>query len=229
MTKHLILGCVLAAGIVPGVAYAASGHVTGTWKNYQNQGNYCDAETRNCTHARYLKAEYNTYHAISDTKIYVKDQDGVVIGTGATNANGYFDIVWNRASTPSSIRVYWQFEHKDDRFKIRGENNGVLAKWTEPLVVSNGGTTSAGTLYAGTSTAISGLANVYDGADRMWYDALDYSGRMRNVFTGLTIRAFPEDCPTACANSGTNIVKIPANAAYSPQSRILHEMGTSRR
>lgn len=225
MTKHLVFVGLLAAGFVPSLAHAASGHVTGTWKNYQNQGNYCDPDTRNCTSARYLKTEYHTYHAISNTKVYVKDQNGVVIGTGATNASGYFDIVWNRASTPTSVRVYWQFEHKDDRFKIRSEGNGVLAKWTEPVSVSNGGITSVGTLYAGTSTAISGLANIYDGADRMWYDALNYSGRMQDVFTGLTIRAYPEECPTGCANSGTNTVKLPADAAYSPQARILHEMG----
>jgi len=210
---------------VPGLAGAASRTVRGTWKNYQNQGNYCDPDGRDCSSARYLISEYNTYHPISDTKVYVKDPDGLVIGTGVTNASGYFNIVWNRASTPAYVRVYWQFEHKDDRFKIRSETGGVLAKWTSEIDVTNGGITDVGNLYAGNSSAISGLANIYDGADRMWNDSLQYSNRMLNLFTGLTIRAYPDDCPTACASSSSNLVKIPEGAEFKPQGRILHEMG----
>jgi hypothetical protein len=211
--------------VAPGLAAAASGTVRGTWKNYQNQGNYCDPNGRDCTASRYKIAEYNTYHPISDTKIYLKDQDGVVIGAGVTNSSGYFNIVWNRVSTPAHVRAYWQFEHKDDRFKIRSETGGVLAKWTGEIAVANGGISDVGDIYAGISSAISGLANIYDGADRMWNDSLVFSGRMQNVFTGLTIRAYPDDCPTACANSGSNLVKIPEGAEFKPQARILHEMG----
>jgi hypothetical protein len=210
----------------PGLAEAASGTVRGTWKNYQNQGNYCDPDGRDCTSARYLVSEYNIKHPISDTKIYIKDPDGDVIGTGVTNASGYFSIVWNRASTPAHVRAYWHFEHKDDRFKIRSETGaGIYAKWSVPISVTNGGTVDAGTIDAGTASAISGLANIYDGADRMWNDSLKYSTRMQNIFTGLTIRAYPEECPTACASSGSNWVKIPAGAEFRPQGRILHEMG----
>lgn len=225
MNKLITSAALAAALTIPALAHAASGTVRGTWKNYQNQGNYCDPATRDCTSARYTKAEYRTYHPISDTKIYVKDPDGAVIGAGVTNANGYFNITWNRASTPAYVRVYWQFEHKDGRFKIRDENNLILAKWTGELDVTNGGTLDVGTLYAGTSSAISGLANIYDGADRMWNDSLKYSNRMLNIFTGLTIRAYPTECPTACANSGDNVVKIPEGAEFKPQARILHEMG----
>ena len=225
MHKLITMTAAALALAAPGLAEAASGTVRGTWKNYQNQGNYCDPETRNCASARYLISEYNTYHPISDTKIYLKDPDGAVIGAGVTNDNGYFSIVWNRASTPAYVRAYWQFEHKDDRFKIRGETGGVLAKWTWEIAVTNGGIVDAGNIYAGTSTAISGLANIYDGADRMWNDSLQYSNRMQNSFTGLTIRAYPEDCPTACAIGGSNLIKMPAGSEFKPQGRILHEMG----
>ncbi|HSK00511.1 MAG TPA: hypothetical protein VK932_04690 [Kofleriaceae bacterium] len=226
MHKLIMTIAAALALAAPGLASAASGTVRGTWKNYQNQGNYCDPGTRNCTSSRYLISEYHTYHPISDTKIYIKDPGGVVIGTGVTNSSGYFSIVWNRASTPAYVRVYWQFEHKDDRFKIRNETGaGIYSKWTEEIPVTNGSTVDVGNIYAGTSSAISGLANIYDGADRMWNDSLKYSGRMQNIFTGLTIRAYPEECPTACANSGSNWVKIPAGAEFKPQHRILHEMG----
>lgn len=225
MYKLISTSAVAFALLAPAVASAASGTVRGYWKNYQNQGNYCDAAVRNCTGARYLKSEYHTYHPISDTKIYVKDPGGAVIGTGVTDANGYFNIVWNRASTPAYVRVYWQFEHKDDRFKVRSANGGVYSKWTGELAVTNGGVTNVGTLYAGTSSAISGLANIYDGADRMWNDSLRYSGLMLSRFTGLVIRAYPTECATGCANSSTNLVKLPEGAEFRPQGRVLHEMG----
>ena len=225
MHKLIMSAAAALALAAPGLAEAASGTVRGTWRNYQNQGNYCNPAGRDCTGARYVFAEYHTYHPISDTKLYVKDPDGVVIGTGVTDATGGFSIVWNRASTPAHVRVYWQFEHKDDRFKIRGETGGVIALWTWEIDVTNGGITDAGTISAGTSTSISGLANIYDGADRMWNDSLVFSGRMQNVFTGLTIRAYPDDCPTACASSGSNLVKMPEGSDFKPQGRILHEMG----
>ncbi len=225
MTSLRTLCFALVAIAAPTSAFAASGTVSGYWRNYQNQGNYCDPNTRNCASARYLESEYNTYHPISDTKIYIKDQNGAVIGQGVTSSTGYFNITWYRGSTPSYVRVYWYFEHKDDRFKIRAANNGKLAKWSAPIAVSNGGSVYTGYHYAGTSSAISGLANIYDGADRMWYDALNYSNRMKANFTGLTIRAYPTDCPTACANSGENLIKMPSTAPFKPQARILHEMG----
>jgi len=216
----------LAAAIfAPTAAHAASGTIKGTWVNYQNQGNYCDPAGRNCTGSRYLKSEYNVLHPISDTKVYVKDQNGAVIGTGVTDANGAFSIVWNRASTPSFVRVYWQFEHKDDRFKIRADGGGVLAKWTWEIAVTNGGVTNVGTIAAGNASAISGLANIYDGADRMWNDSLRFSGLMLSRFTGLTIRAYSDRCPTACANSGENMIWMPEGSQFRPQARILHEMG----
>lgn len=217
---------VLAAALLaPTAAHAASGTIKGTWINYQNQGNYCDPAGRNCTSARYLRSEYHTYHPISDTKIYVKDQNGVVIGTGVTDANGAYSIVWNRASTPTHVSVFWQFEHKDDRFKIRSDGGGVLAMWSPTISVTNGGVTNVGTLAAGTASSISGLANIYDGADRMWNDSLRYSGLMLSRFTGLTIRAFSDECPTACARSGENTIWMPEGSEFTPQGRILHEMG----
>jgi hypothetical protein len=226
MHKLIMTIAAALALAAPGLASAASGTVQGTWRNYQNQGNYCDPNGRNCTQAQYLVSEYHTYHPISDTKVYIKDPGGAVIGTGVTDASGAFSIVWNRGSTPAHVRVYWQFEHKDDRFKIRDETGGgVYAKWSNEILVTNGGTVNVGNLYAGTSLAISGLANIYDGADRMWNDSLKYSGRMLNIFTGLTIRAYPEDCPTACANSGSNLIKMPEGSEFKPQGRILHEMG----
>jgi hypothetical protein len=225
MTRLVTASAVALALLVPGLAHAASGTIHGYWKNYQNQGNYCDPATRNCTSARYLKSEYNIYHPISDTKVYVKDNLGAVIGQGVTSASGFFNIVWNRTTTPTHVRVYWQFENKDDRFKVRGEGGGVLAMWTAPITVTAGNAVNAGTWLAGTSTSISGLANIYDGADRMWNEALRYSNLMLSVFTGLTIRAFPDDCPTACASSGSNLIKMPEGSEFKPQGRILHEMG----
>lgn len=222
------LGWMLAAVFaVPASADAASGTLRGYWEFYQNQGNYCDdSGGQTCgSHARYTEAEYNTYQRISNTKVYIKDQNGVVIGSGVTSSNGYFNFNWNRASTPSSVRVYWQLENKDNRFRVRGSTGGTYAYWSSAISVSNGQSKYIGVLKAGSSGSPSGIANIYDGADRMWYDALNYSGRMRNVFTGLQIRAYPTDCPTACAKGPQNRIHIPSGSQFKPQARILHEMG----
>ena len=79
MHKLIMTAAAALAVSAPGLAEAASGTIRGYWKNYQNQGNYCDPGGRDCTSSRYLISEYNTYHPISDTKIYVKDPDGVVL------------------------------------------------------------------------------------------------------------------------------------------------------
>ena len=211
---------------VPQVADAASGYVRGYWKLYQNQGNYCDPATRNCTGSQYLKSEYHTNVPIENTKLYVKDQNGVVIGQGTTSSSGYFIIQWNRVSAPTSVRVYWSLEHKDNRFRVRSSNGGTYSYWTSSITgTTNGSSIYTGTWYVGNSTTPSGIANIYNGAQRMWYDALNYSARMQNNFTDLQIRAYPTDCPTACAKTSSNRIHMPSGSEFRPQARILHEMG----
>lgn len=224
MHKLAMLALALA---LPSSAQAASGTLRGYWRFYQNQGNYCNsAGGQTCNSAaRYTDAEYNTYQAIGNSKVYIKDQNNVVIGSGVTSSSGYFYVNWYRASTPSFVRVFWQLENKDNRFAVRGSGGGTYAYWTSNLSVTDGSSIYTGTWYVGNSSSPSGIANIYDGADRMWYDALNYSGRMQANFTNVEIRAYPTDCPTACANGPNKEIHIPSGAEYRPQARILHEIG----
>lgn len=212
---------------LPSTADAASGTLRGYWQFYQNQGNYCDASGgQTCNSAsRYTEDEFNTYQRIKNSKVYIKDQNDVVIGSGVTSSDGYFNVNWFRVSTPTFVRVFWQLEHKDDRFRVRDSTGGTYAYWTPNITVTNGANQYTGTWNVGSSGSPSGIANIYDGADRMWYDALNYSGKMQAVFTNLEIRAYPTDCPTACAKGPENRIHMPSGAEFRPQARILHEMG----
>jgi hypothetical protein len=63
----------------------------------------------------------------------------------------------------------------------------------------------------------------------MWNDSLDASSLMVSNFTNLKIMTFTDsggtDCPTSCAVSSSNYIKLDDTAPFQPQSRILHEMG----
>lgn len=230
MTLTRTVFCLAVAGLVVSgaarTADAASGYVRGYWKVYQNQGNYCDEDTRNCTAAQYLKSEYHTYVPIENAKVYVKDHNGAVIGTGATSSTGYFSVLWNRGSAPSYVRVYFSFEHKDNIYRVRSSNGGTYSYWTPEIYgTSDGSNIYSGTWNVGSSSGPSGLGNIFNGAQRMWYDALNYSARMQNSFTNLEIRAYPTDCETACAKGEENRIHLPSGAEFRPQARILHEMG----
>jgi len=206
-------------------AYAVSGTVSGRWRFFQNQGNYCDPAVRNCTGAQYLSSEYHTYQPIANSTVYIKDPDGNTIGTGVTSDTGNFTITWSRATTPSFIQAFWHFEHRDGRFRVRSATGGRYSIWSGQLTPVVNGTLNAGDLNVGTSSSPSGLANIYDGASRMWYNALNFSSRMRANFTDLEIRAYPTECETACARGASNQILMPAGSEFSPQGRILHEMG----
>ncbi len=69
--------------------------------------------------------------------------------------------------------------------------------------------------------------NVYDGARRMWTHSLSYSNRMLTYFTNVEIRAFGTEtgCTTSCAQGSTKLIKLDPGSAYTPQARVLHEMG----
>ncbi len=213
-------------------ASAASGVISGRLLFFQNQGNYCPS-TRDCSGAQYVEADYHTNQPVGDAKVFVRDQNDVVIGQGVTDANGDFTMSWYRSALPTSAEVFWTMAHKDDRFHFRSPTGGTYAYWTGALTLTHGTTAAApqnvGTWITGSATTPSELANAYDGARMMWVNSLNKSGRMQNNFTGLDIRAFsdtvPSDCSTSCANGGLNRVQLDTAAAFRPQGRILHEMG----
>lgn len=60
----------------------------------------------------------------------------------------------------------------------------------------------------------------------MW-DRLASSNRMLAYFTGVTIRLqdSPGLCPTSCANLASKDIELDPGAAFTPEQRVMHEMG----
>jgi len=218
----------LAAGM-SNVATAASGYVSGRLLFYNNQGNYCRNDGRDCSGARYPQSQYRVNMPVRDVRVYVRRaSDNVIIGQGVTNSSGYYRIAWYSPGTSNiSGKVTWHGQHKDGRFTVRTASGGTWTFWTYPRTLyTNGATTSFGWLVWGSSASPNSLANLYDGAVRMWRDALDYSNRMRTYFTNVQIRAYSTSCPTSCANGADKRIIIDSsNSAYMPQGRVMHEMG----
>src|SRR5690606_18064828 len=84
--RELFGVCLLAAAcvLVSSSAYAASGTVTGSWRLFNNLGNYCDVPSgtagdqngtgnQTCNSAtRYPESQYRTYQPIAYSKLYLK-------------------------------------------------------------------------------------------------------------------------------------------------------------
>ncbi len=220
---------VVIALLAPGLASASYGWVSGRLLFYNNQGNYCNDDGRDCSGARYPKSQYRVNMPVRDVKVYVRRaSDDAVIGQGVADSSGYYTIYWySPGSGNISGKVTWHGEHKDGRFAIKTSSGGTWVFWTYPKTLVNATTTSFGSLVWGNSSSPNSLANLYDGAVRMWTDALNYSNRMRANFTNVQIRAYDASaCPTSCANGGNKRIIIDsANSAYMPQGRVMHEMG----
>jgi hypothetical protein len=226
--RSLVLSTALITAFA-GTASASSGYVRARVQFFQNQGGYCPT-SRDCTGARYLASQFHTYLPIGDTRIWIRrDSDGTVIGQGSTDADGYFTIRWSDPSSSGSVAATfaWQAEHKDGRFAVRNADGLTFRMSSSPFLLTSGTTAGAPTELGnrrwGTSSSPHAIANVYEGATRMW-NVLKSSNRMLGAFTDVEILAFDSArCGTSCA-SGKTIV-LDDNAAYAPQARVMHEMG----
>jgi hypothetical protein len=205
----------------------SSGTVSGGVAFFQNQGNFCPA-SRTCTGATYVESQYHTNMPIGETKVFIqRASDNLTIGQGVTDSSGRFTISWTNLVTTGNITAnfIWVGEHKDGRFAVRTSSGGQWVFWTPNFTLNAGGNTEIGTWTWGSSGAPNSLANVYDGAFHMWSFGLSQSNRMNAFFTGVSIYAFDDVCPTSCANGPNNRITLDTGAAYSPQGRIMHEMG----
>jgi hypothetical protein len=210
-------------------AEAASGAVFAKVLFYQNNNDYCPT-TQDCTAANYTQAQYNTYQPFANALVYMVDAGGNLIGQSSTGADGYVTLTWSSPTLPSSARIQVRLAHKDDRFRMFTAA-GDSIKYQYPTFAPINGTTLNGTAQdlgvytVGTAASPSPYGNAFDGAQRMWNDALRYSSDMINNFHAVTILAFGNDaeCSTSCTSGKT--IKLDSNATYVLSARILHEMG----
>ena len=241
MNRTIVAVLAVALGaVVPALAqppeggFFHNGYIKGKLQFYQNQGNYCPSSGRDCTAAQYLESEYNTNSPVVDAKVYVKlDGTSTVIGQGSTDENGEFVISWSTQTFPADVVVYWKAEHKNGRFKFLHPGGSAYSLTSSAVALvdntTSGSPQNRGTMTWGSSGSPNEVANAYDGAVRMWNDALSWSNKMEANFTGLTIYAFsdtqPDSCSTSCAKGSANTVQLDANAAFKPLGRVMHEMG----
>jgi len=212
--------------LLHGTAMAASsGTVTGTIQFYQNNGNYCDVDTVSCTGTKYPESQYHTNQPIKNVKVYARrNSDNAIIGSGNTNSSGAFSFTWNDPSASGDVvgQVIWRGEHRDGRFRLNTTSNGFWVFSSANATFTNGGTTAKGTMVWGNSSTPSALANVYDGASKMWENSLSQSSRMNSYFTDITITTW-----ASATNASGKSVNIDNSVAYNNHQAVMHEMGHS--
>lgn len=208
----------------------SSGTVQGNLQFFQNQGNFCPAG-RDCTGAKYTAAQFNTNQPIANVKVYIRrHSDNLVLGQGTTNNMGNFTMQWtlpegNRRDVEAHLII--RYEHQNDRFTVNTEGGGFWISSSGSFVVEHNTVQNLGGFTAGNAASPPAIANVYDGAVKMWNNSLAQSALMAAVFSGVSIRAFDNagTCPTSCAQGANNRILMDPNSTFMPQARVMHEMG----
>ena len=213
---------VVIALALPGAAQAANGTASGRIMHFNRQGNFCPT-TRDCTGSKYPQSQWNVNRPIRDVKVYVRDDSDAIIGQGSTDGAGNFTVSWSSPTLPAHVHVTWHGEHKDGRFVIQDANGATWVFWTFPLVAVSGGNTAFGDLVWGAPGAPHDITNIYDGAHREWWDSLWWSSRQQATYFGIRVYTGSTNCPTSCEQN--NQVWLDPGAAYTPQARVMHEMG----
>jgi hypothetical protein len=232
-------------------ALAANGTVTGTVFVHIQNGGYCSltGPTRDCTGAMYVSTcppgrecqgayndptRYNDWTRVKHAAMYVYSEGAVPdgqIGWGETDDAGYFNISWSYPGNlphPDQSYIAWLPTDSEGRFRVAYTNGSlrVYPSWT--VTLQDGQTYNFGGMGWGTDD----WNNTYWGAAMAWYTNLIGSGWMQNQYwveiRGFTDHAIPgfidEDCPSSCAVGAHKIV-LDEHAGFSPQARVMHEMG----
>jgi len=227
----VVLAAILTSFLMPGPAAASQGIISGRITHYENEGNYCPSY-RNCTGAKYLQADYQSYRGVRHVIVYMLDSSsGAVVGQAQTDDAGYFSLGWVDLFTTGNIAasLNWYPEDANGRFAVHDSSGNRWVMWTNPFTALSGASNqSVGTYAWGSPATPNEITNVYDGAARMWNDALAQSNRMYSYFTGVDIRAFSDNngtCPTSCTSGSDNRIYLNPGSAYEPESRVMHEMG----
>jgi hypothetical protein len=229
--RSLLMAALLMAALLlaPTAAHAAtSGWVKGRLQFFQNQGNFCPTG-RDCTGANYLQAQWHTNQPIPETVIVILDSSNRQIGSGSTGTDGRFLVRWTSTNTVTKGKVQWYAEHSGGRFNIRTGTGTrqVFTGATKSLTngASQSNPTNWGDLRWGSSSSPHPVANVYDGAWKLWNFSAQFSSLAVTFFTGVEVRAFNSSCPTSCAGGKLVNLDTGGGTPYSPGARVMHELG----
>lgn len=227
MTRPSAILTVLFVALLSTNALAVTSYMTLDLRFYQHQGHYCPA-TRTCTGAKYLQSQYNTNQPLQKMKVYLY-RNGVLIGQGSTGTDGRAAVSFTWPGPNQFAQVVIRFEEANGRWVLRTTANAVIQRSSTILLpyAPKPELPANVTITYGTSASPDQHANVFDGANKTWLNALSQSAVMQSVFTGIVVKTFTDpggtDCPTSCALG--KVIKLDSNAPYAPSMRIMHEMG----
>jgi len=229
------------------------GTVEGRVRFRNRNGGFCP-NTADCTGALYPQSDYNTLMGIPEVRIELVRIDGAILGAGVTDKSGNYQISWYSygpypaGSVQARLRV--TYEHKDGRFRFRTTSDQPARSSSSAQLMTHG--TSVNNpqsiwWYWGTPASPNSFANAYWAAWMLWDKRLRFSNRMLSRFTDLDIYGFDSNAPcngASCASCGSSCARgyyelggnpawanarmtvvLDANAAFSPQERVMHEMG----
>jgi hypothetical protein len=230
--KPLIILAALGAGATS--ADAATGWISGSVNLWNANGDYCPS-TNSCVGSKYPQSQFHTWQPLANAFVNVYDGAGTFIGQGGTGTDGTFTVSWTAPAKPAQLRVRFFAAQKDSRFFF-AEPNGNWYNWFTGLIPT--GTSSASSPQSiggwglGSSTAPDPYANAYWAGEREWREVFNLVGVLQANFTGVEIRGFANTitgyrgtCNTSCAYGPAKQVQLDANAGFSPQARVMHEMG----
>ena len=129
--RHLVKLIITLAFFAPTAAQAYYGWVSGTINYYDTRSFTADPG-----HGPYTHSMKNTWRRLRHVKVYVVMQgSGAVIGSGATDATGRFNIYWYSSVSNPRISINFYFESSftrngTPRFRIAGPNGGRWVAWT---------------------------------------------------------------------------------------------------
>jgi hypothetical protein len=220
-----------------GTASANNGWVAGRFQVWNTNGNFCAANATSCMGSRYTSVMFNSAQPIANAYVQIKDPQNNVIGTGGTDSNGDFNIGWYRATDPTAFTVWVLAAHKNWYFRVddvNGNRRFTLTSAITPVPSSSGSPQNIGTWTQGAVNWSDPGFNAYWAGERVYRDVFANVAILVNNFTNVEVRGFADaipgflnTCNTSCANGATKRVQLDANAggAWSPQARMMHEMG----
>lgn len=225
----------LAVTFLGGTASAATGFVSGKWRMYNNNGNFCPTAA-DCTGSLYPQSMFATRQPISNARVRIYDDAGTQIGSNVTDVDGNFVVQWTRSTRPTQFRVRVFSQHSEGRFWIAQSNGQLYNVFTSLITTatssSAGSPQNIGTKSAGSSASPSAHFNAYWAAERQWRETYALVGVLIDNFTDVEVRGFVDDlpdflgnAPTSIADGATKRVQLDDSAMYKPQARVMHELG----
>lgn len=227
----------VASLLVTSQALAVSGWVSGQAFFESRQGNYCDTTLgMDCTASRFPVSKATGDQPLRDVEVVVTLIDfpspELVVGVGFTDRTGAFTVRWEVPGTtvPGLLTVKTRLRHKENRFRVvytgTGFSDAVYEAALDAFVPVADATVAAGP----SSIPFSEMTNIYDGAERTWWEGLRHSSLMVNTFSDVRLR-YPDTFPgappagNASADGAAKLIRFNGDNARAPQGRISHEMG----